>query len=218
MVQNPVFALAFSGESFTHPRLKECQIERRQIGELVLTSGQIVACDPAFIEFEVNPFSHTVNPGRYPITVCIVRYADSRKQPDQRIACATLHLMPSTPSTWELATFRGQPGKPVSIKTTAEYSVDSAIGCFMDADAARQLADSTNEDANSTFNETLAEAMDANYVHTRSWGDITVASTTGLNVIAFSSGWGDGAYTSYWGLDTAGQAMCILTDFQVLSE
>ena len=39
---------------------------------------------------------------------------------------------------------------------------------------------------------------------------------SGLNLIAFSSGWGDGCYPSYWGLDAQGQATCLLTDFRVI--
>jgi hypothetical protein len=199
MAQNPIFTLAFSGESFTHSRFKECHIERRPIGELVLTSGQPVLCDPAFVE--LNPFARSVRPGRYPVTVCIVHYTDNCKQTDQRIASTTLHLTPQMPSAWETAT---------------DCSVDSAIACFMDADAARILADQSLVQGDS-FAESLAEAMDANYTHTRSWGEAIVDPITGLNVIAFSSGWGDGAYTSYWGLDSAGQAVWLLTDFRVLS-
>ncbi len=213
MVQNVVFALAYSGETFSDPRLGECHIERRQTGELVLASGHIVACDPAIVEYEVIPFSRTVNPGRYPVTVCIVHYRDTRKQADERIACAVVQLMVGAPSTWETATLLGQ-------NKLTQYSVDSAIGCFMDADTARllekQSAVLSSKEVASTFEESLAVAMEANYIHTRSWGEVIVDSVTGLNVIAFSSGWGDGSYTSYWGMDTSGRVSCLLTDFRVL--
>jgi hypothetical protein len=150
------------------------------------------------------------------VSVCIVRYVDSRKQPDERIACAMLYLLPGTPSTWETAGFLSPAGKAVTKQAITEYSVDSATACFMDADAARQIATLSN-DGDDTFAESLPEATDATYVHTRSWGNMILDPTTGLNVIAFSSGWGDGAYTSYWGLDTAGQVVCLLTDFRVLA-
>jgi hypothetical protein len=37
-----------------------------------------------------------------------------------------------------------------------------------------------------------------------------------LHVALFSSGMGDGAYTSYWGFDAGGEPVCLLTDFDIL--
>jgi hypothetical protein len=35
-------------------------------------------------------------------------------------------------------------------------------------------------------------------------------------VIVFSSGWGDGSYPSYFGLDAEGTPLVLMTDFQIL--
>ena len=74
----------------------------------------------------------------------------------------------------------------------------------------------SNEEASDTFDETLADVMEQTYANTRSWGEVIVDSASGLNVIAFSSGWGDGTYDSYWGLNSGGEAVCLLTDFRVV--
>ncbi len=37
--------------------------------------------------------------------------------------------------------------------------------------------------------------------HTANWANVLVNGTTEANVIAFSSGRGDGGYSSYWGYD-----------------
>lgn len=42
--------------------------------------------------------------------------------------------------------------------------------------------------------------------------------TTGVNIIAFSSGWGDSCYASYWGYDAAKQRVALMTDFGVLTD
>ncbi len=42
-----------------------------------------------------------------------------------------------------------------------------------------------------------------------------VDEATGANIIAFSSGWGDGCYASYWGYDADGKIACLITDFGV---
>jgi len=36
------------------------------------------------------------------------------------------------------------------------------------------------------------------------------------NCVAFSSGWGDGVYASYFGYSTAHDVVCLVTDFDVL--
>ena len=38
------------------------------------------------------------------------------------------------------------------------------------------------------------------------------------NIIAFSSGWGDGMYPSYLALDGSGRPVAVVTDFQVLDQ
>ena len=38
------------------------------------------------------------------------------------------------------------------------------------------------------------------------------------NTIAFSTGWGDGAYGSWWGLRADGKPCCLVSDFHVLME
>lgn len=41
-------------------------------------------------------------------------------------------------------------------------------------------------------------------------------NVTGLNVMIFSSGYGDGFYASYWGFDDTGSPVALVTDFRVL--
>jgi hypothetical protein len=60
------------------------------------------------------------------------------------------------------------------------------------------------------------EALSRTYVPTWSWTNLIVDEATGANVIAFSSGYGDGSYPSYWGHDLTGQRVALVTDFVVL--
>jgi hypothetical protein len=39
-----------------------------------------------------------------------------------------------------------------------------------------------------------------------------------VNVIAFSAGYGDGGYSTYWGLDERGNPACLLTDFAIFTK
>ena len=48
--------------------------------------------------------------------------------------------------------------------------------------------------------------------------DVRPAFGSGLNIAAFSSGFGDGSYSSYWGLDAEGAPVRLVTSFDVLEE
>jgi Protein of unknown function (DUF4241) len=64
----------------------------------------------------------------------------------------------------------------------------------------------------SDFFMTLLDEMRANYVDTWEWTDMRFGDG---NLIAFSSGYGDGVYASYAGFHAEGEVTIILTDFSV---
>jgi hypothetical protein len=45
--------------------------------------------------------------------------------------------------------------------------------------------------------------------------DWRISKTTADNLILFESGFGDGFYSSRWGLDGAGRPVMLVTDFQI---
>ena len=71
-------------------------------------------------------------------------------------------------------------------------------------------------DESDQFYDRLDAMQDKTYLPTWSWADLIVDETTGANIIAFSSGWGDGCYPSYWGYNAANQRVALVTDFGVL--
>src|ERR687886_66498 len=46
-------------------------LRHRHVGDLIVTSGHIVACDPTWIYDYVQPFVTRVVPGRYPVVLSI---------------------------------------------------------------------------------------------------------------------------------------------------
>ena len=125
------------------------------------------------------------------------------------------------------------------------YGVDSATGCFMDVDAAQAIqAISTKtigrEEFNATMsNELLQNCIYADYPNTRwailqieefvnnlvheyypdvDWSDVDINNPTKANLIAFTSGWGDGGYPSFWGYDASNQLVSLVTDFGIFAE
>ena len=55
--------------------------------------------------------------------------------------------------------------------------------------------------------------MDKTYRHTWSWLDMKLG---GGNLIAFSSGYGDGSYASYAGFDSERHVSVVVTDFAII--
>ncbi|HST59838.1 MAG TPA: DUF4241 domain-containing protein [Longimicrobium sp.] len=175
------------------------------LGNLVLPTGQIVACDP-FVMMEDPPYTRGVPPGRYPVLVNVARIND-----DERVAYANLRFSDDPPVRWEMALAPGQDAATLGEDEIFGYGVDSGTGCFIDAAALKLLADRATPE--NDYSQDLVDLMEKTYVHTWSWMDYVLDPGTGANVIAFSSGWGDGAYPSYWGLDETGAAVCLVTDF-----
>ncbi len=188
-------------------------LRHRHVGDLIVTSGAIVACDPKWVEEDtIWPFTTHVPPGRYPTTLSIAHFTR-----DQRVAYATLRFNARQPARWEVATF---PEAAMSAAGAAEagqipaYGVDAGIGCFMDADAARVWARRINTIADA--DQVINEEMDRNGVDTCSWATIGLEPETAANLIAFSAGVGDGSYASYFGYDADGAIACLVTDFALL--
>lgn len=211
-----------------------------EIGELNLTSGNIVACDPFIEDFFHDSFSRCVEPGRYPVFLSI---AYEEVSGYSHVACAMIRFHEAAAVRWELAEIR----IPGFAETEKVYGVDSGRACFMDMDAAEvlyALATSTPQEeaeiaAHLTgesqlmealiepssyrsrdrfereFEEPLNAEMDMNATRPPglAWANFQLGNRTDANVIAFSSGYGDGSYASYWGYDAAGNLISLVTDF-----
>ncbi|HEY7415563.1 MAG TPA: DUF4241 domain-containing protein [Ktedonobacteraceae bacterium] len=182
-------------------------LHQRQLGELVLSTGQVVACDP-LVFAGTQPFQKTIPPGRYPVFASVATFLENS---DQRIAYALLQLDTREPVRWELATVDGEDISSLEEDKSFGYVVDSGIGCFMDKDAAEELR--RRLAAESDYAERIIK--DFYYSHGR--GLYMELNPPGsANVVLFASGWGDGVYASYWGYDTAGRAVCLVTNFAVI--
>jgi len=178
-------------------------------GDLVLSTGKIVACDPA-VSPDTPPFAIGVPPREYPVLLSVAHYAK-----DQRVAYAMLKFNDEKPARWEMALLPNQDLASLKKDEVFCYGVDSATGCFMDAGAAQVLVANMDSDV---YFEMIAEEMDKTYVDTWSWANITLDTSTGANIICFSTGLGDGVYASYFGLDDEGRALCLVTDFGIFDD
>jgi hypothetical protein len=181
----------------------------RHVGDLILSTGEIVACDPLVFP-EAEPFTARVAPGTYPVLLAIAQVSES----DQRVAFAKLQFESGEPVTWQMAVVHGQDPSTLEPDHIFGYSVDAGTGCFMDRAAAALLADRMKGD--DEYSETIIDAMEKTDVPTWSYATVRPSAQHEDNCVVFSSGWGDGFYASYFGYSAAGTLTCLVTDFAVL--
>lgn len=204
-----------ASSNFDLVALSDAELSGRSIGvihmgNVELTSGRIVAADP-LAQPDRPALARTVTPGEYPVTLY---------QAFGRIAAASMRFTEGNPDHWELAVLPGQDTATLKDGEIFGYPVDAGLGCYMDADTLdligerEEQAQAQKPDADvNYYDDVLASDLKANkdaYALHR-----PVAGKKG-NVAVFWSGWGDGFYPVFWGLDKDGHALVLLTDFNVL--
>ncbi|TPK92314.1 MULTISPECIES: DUF4241 domain-containing protein [unclassified Mesorhizobium] len=177
--------------------MAERKITAITIGELELPTGEIVACDPLITGLSRPAFSRKVRPGRrYPVTLL---------QAQGHIAAAVLRFGPGLPTRWELATF--VPDRPPVYKSEfLEFIVDDAVASFMDKSVLTLMTDPEELD---DYLADVACSLDR-------FGMDSPIDGNPLNIAMCDTGYGDGAYRSFWGLDAVGEPLLLMTDFEVL--
>lgn len=209
------FSKAFINERIVKTENETVTFKTHQIGELIVPSGYIVACDP-FVFFDSVAFRKQIPVGTYPVILSVANFNNN----DQRVAYAKLQISNEPTISWEMALISNQDKSSLKDGEFFGYSVDAGIGCFMDAEtAAVFLKKLENEvwEEDYSYSDFMLNEMKKNYVHTWDWGNFKLDETVG-NLITFSSGLGDGAYPSYFGLDARGNVTSLVTDFQVIED
>lgn len=189
-------------------------LHRQPCGLLNITSGRIVACDP-LVQPERAAFVRSVNRrGAFPVEVL---------HDKGRHALAVLWLGERgghrvSDLRWEPALLEGQSQEGLGDDEFFGYPVDAGVGCFMDADSAKAMAEREARESEKSvhfnyYDDVLAEEL----------GSADIANHypqgqgTANNIVIFSSGWGDGSYPSFWALDAAGEPVALVTDFMTMA-
>ncbi|SRR5260221_4580566 len=182
----------------------EFKLNHRHVGELVLETGHLVACDPLVIS-DAQPFTLRLPTGSFPVLLSIAQAAN-----DQRVAFSSIRFSEKTPIEWSLLTNANQDLSKLREDEYFGYSVDAGTGCFMDLSVSQALVKKLEKQPN--FYETIIAGLEKNDVPTWSWLDMALGPG---NLIAFSSGYGDGLYATYGGFDSQQKIAAVVTDFAV---
>lgn len=209
---------------------------RREMGMLNLPSGRVMACDPiAFAPYP--PFTVTVEPGFYPGAIYIINYVENE---DSRVALAAIFFSTQKAVRWEMA-LTSEDLNPAELGPDDffGYAVDAGTGGFMSAEAADYYAAKMHEDyelnrdkyemniggasvfIGAFFDNPVDELIEKFFetsVPTYGLLNEELQGSDGLNMVLFSSGFGDGRYPSYFGYDQDDRVCCLVTDFLIIDQ
>jgi len=200
----PNFLLAFNPGQELDSGSTKMTLNPHPIGELVLTSGKLIVCDPLYLYY-MPPLSFP--PGRYPVVLSL-GWEEGVKIPT--VVCAMLCLSDKKPVRWEIAVEPSQDPDSPEETFIYRYGVDSGTSSFMDDDAFQAMDDSF--EGETTLGHLLVDELEKEE-NFRQWANMVVDEATGANVVAFSSGFGDSCYDCYLGYDKKGNIVRVVTDF-----
>ncbi len=189
-------------------------VEVHDAGLLHLPTGRVVACDPFWgseVRRQVAPFTVTVPPGRYPVTLSLARGLLDRPDPVPRLgAAAKLTIRDEPVVAWEVALPPGEDPERLQPEQVYTLGVDSGHAGLLDASAVGALA--ALGEPGSELGRRFGQ------VGGSEWANLVVDQASGLNVVVFHCGWGDGGHATWIGRGVEGEPVCFVVDLLVFSD
>lgn len=162
--------------------------EITQIGTLVTATGVLTVLDFGNDNDDALPLARTVEPGSYPV---------DRVTAFGRNAAVRVRFSDETPASWH-------PASPPD--TGHVISVDAGCVCVVDYAGYAGMTERAKERVYDKFTKLEGPAAASEFKVGRK------------NVgIACESGYGDGGYPAYWGVDSQGRIAQLVIDFLVLA-
>ena len=175
-------------------------------GDLLLPTGQVVAADMAF--FTNEPFTRRLPAGRYPVSLL-----SSARDPDLvgDVAAAMIRVAPGDPGQLgDGGRYLARTRRTLKPGEFFGYPVDSGTGVFASVEAADTVVTLMTKggDIDGYFDQVSQGLDPGDGVYNQSVA-VTLDPASGVNVIAFVSGFGDGSYPSWFGLDADGRPLVL---------
>ncbi|GGB79913.1 hypothetical protein GCM10007424_20060 [Flavobacterium suaedae] len=194
------------------------------IGDLNLPTGKIIVGDP-FFTHEQRPLAKTVEPEKYPVYI----YMSEIDKLHHRVAYAKIKFRPEEATRWILALtddITPEEANDLDEDEFFGFPVESGLACFIDEETNKELiskidALQINSPESNYYDEVLAdEFREYSGKNTFSrelgdWNDHHPNKDSDNNAIMFASGWGDGYYPAYWGMDKDGNTIELVIDFLI---
>jgi hypothetical protein len=203
--------LLVSGSRYSDDQA-EYVIEAHDAPDVTMPTGQVVGCDALTTGGWAEPFTVSVPAGTYPLRAWVAVLYTGGAEWQRRVAALQLVVTGEPAARWEMALVSGQDPSTLGDGEFYGYGVDAGTGTLADVVALRALADWDYERLDDVY-------IPAQYPLAPVPGGIISAVTdepSGANVVAVSSGWGDGAYPTFIGYTAEGAVASFVTDFMVV--
>jgi len=195
-----IFEAAFINGTQVRQRNNSYRFFKFDLGKIRIETGKIIACDP-IVMHDASAFSQDFPVGEFPVSLAL-----AKSHNDMRVAFSRITFSDSPITKWEFALRQGQKQISLTDTTIYCYGVDAGMGIFIDSIS------------NKVFNQKGDMAWDYVFL-TKAKENENLGYTyefNGHNLATFSTGFGDGCYATYIGLDKQGKICKLLTDFQVV--
>lgn len=107
------------------------RLSRRHVGNVMIRSGRLVACDP-FGDFPESLFGERIPSGTHSVVLCVASLPDAL----QLVAYSALYVSGHEPIQWDVAHVIVSP-----LPAMPDYfNVESNTACYLDAEALPMLA------------------------------------------------------------------------------
>ncbi|KLI18925.1 hypothetical protein A9X84_07430 [Brachyspira hyodysenteriae] len=211
---------------FRDKKFNDTELDILDIGEVNLSSGKIIACDPLAYMYDdqVTPFIQTVKPDKYKVSLLIIK-------DEERISIAKISFSDKEPKRYELAVTGEEDLSEVEEGEFFGYPVDAGMGCFCDYDAAtkyfeyeNKLEEESGGDFDNRYDDLFSDLLEDNAKNNPKyqseygdWLNWNVPESDS-NIVLFTSGYGDGYYPSYFAYDENDNICALYTIFIDLND
>jgi hypothetical protein len=207
---------------FDNKIVEGIEVEELNIGMVNFETGKVIVCDP-LVYTDTEPLDRTIPIGKYPLKIYVAKTPDG----GERYAIAKLEITDQKAEKWVLALREGE--EKYETLEQGEYygfGVDAGVAGIFDEKAAEAFQKFEKDllRKNPGFNiyddffaaEFKKSAKDQNDPEDiGDWVNYKLPGTN-HNITMFHSGWGDGVYPVYYGIDKNGNLASIVIDFFVL--
>ncbi|RKO68394.1 DUF4241 domain-containing protein [Sphingobacterium puteale] len=197
-----VFPQIFEGSFFADTKVAqfgtEITFDKIAVGNLKVSSGQIIATDPVTLSDAVA-FNENFPIGEFPVELAMANIKTNR---DRRFAFARVKFSDKPIRKWSFALLPGQPPIPLKSKEIYGYGVDAGLALFVDQVAKNSLNTLLDKNWDNIFSEKFKDYLNYDFQK--------------QNAVFFSTGYGDVFYATYIGRDSDGKICQLLTDFDIV--
>lgn len=187
-------------------------LETFDSGELYISSGKILACDPLLTPNK-EAFTQSFPKGKFPTFI-------HKERESNTIAYAEVCFSKHPIVKWEMALTQGQDTKNLEEEEIFGYPVESGMGCLMDEDTqtlTNQLEKELYEKKGNQFLG-IYEEFFHNYFYEKDkmitqYNLLKPYSDKENNLLAFEAGYGEGFYASYIAYDKDQKPVKLISEF-----